>query len=159
MKRFRFSLGRFLIVSVFIAFLIGLAFRARDQTRLEIQIIPNYFLKNDSKNIRLADQQPEVHFHVLITNKSHQAIRLWEEWNEWGYFNLAFDVVDGNGKVISTIFQAVCRKRASRFGRMFSLSRHDRFATAHLSSECVDCLLRATIDRLMVARSLSRNEG
>jgi len=43
------------------------------------------------------------HFHVLITNKSDDAVRLWSDRYSWGYDNLFFEIVDEGGMVIGTI--------------------------------------------------------
>ena len=43
------------------------------------------------------------HFYVVITNNSNQAQNLWESWNSWGFFNLRFDILDGQGVVQDSI--------------------------------------------------------
>lgn len=48
--------------------------------------------------IRIVDS--ESHFHVVLTNGSGQPIRLWEKWNSLGYYNLSFDLLDADGKLI-----------------------------------------------------------
>jgi hypothetical protein len=39
-------------------------------------------------------------FHVVVTNNTTKAIRLWKEWCSWGYFNLSFEARDKDGKLI-----------------------------------------------------------
>ena len=53
------------------------------------------------KRIHLA--QATSHFHVLLTNRTPNTVRLWEEWNTWGDGNLSFEIVDSKGNVSSTI--------------------------------------------------------
>lgn len=48
-------------------------------------------------------RQPGSHFNVVITNKTDGDLRLWETLNSWGYFNLSFDVLDDDGKVVGSI--------------------------------------------------------
>jgi len=38
-----------------------------------------------------------VHFYVLITNVSHQTQRIWQDWNSWGRWTLAFELTDEKG--------------------------------------------------------------
>ena len=49
------------------------------------------------------NHRPASHFHVVVTNTSDRDQRLWETWNSWGYFNLHFDVLDGQGNVAYSI--------------------------------------------------------
>jgi hypothetical protein len=37
-------------------------------------------------------------FHVLLRNVSSQPIKLWKDWNSWGYFNLSLEAEDRNGE-------------------------------------------------------------
>lgn len=48
-------------------------------------------------------RQSGAYFNVVVTNRSKHDLRLWETWNSWGYFNLSFDVLDENGRVVSTV--------------------------------------------------------
>lgn len=43
------------------------------------------------------------HIHVLITNKSDEAIRLWSDKYSWGYFNLSFELIDEGGMIVGAI--------------------------------------------------------
>jgi len=69
---------------------------------LSIQIVGNDY-HGDSTKAGIRVFQPKSHFHVVITNQSDRNIRLWEEWNSWGYFNLTFEIYDTNGESIGTI--------------------------------------------------------
>lgn len=42
-------------------------------------------------------------FHILLTNHSKENIAIWKEWCSWGYFNLTFEVLDENDKVVYVI--------------------------------------------------------
>jgi len=48
---------------------------------------------------------------VLLENRGNHEIRIWEDWNYWGYFNLSFEVIDSSGKTW------VVRKRDTSFTR------------------------------------------
>lgn len=37
-------------------------------------------------------------FHVAVTNVSLKPLRIWEEWNSWGYYGLSFELTDKSGK-------------------------------------------------------------
>lgn len=39
------------------------------------------------------------HFHVLVKNVSDAPLRLWSDRYSWGYSNLSFELIDGDGKV------------------------------------------------------------
>jgi len=41
-------------------------------------------------------------FHVLLFNPSDKPLRLFEEWNSWGYFGLSFDITYPDGRVVHT---------------------------------------------------------
>ena len=58
----------------------------------------------DSLSVRIVacgvgDGQPEHAFHVLVTNRSDQPVRLWREWCSWGYFSLSLVMTDESGRV------------------------------------------------------------
>lgn len=42
----------------------------------------------------------DTHFHVVITNISNEPKRLWETWNSWGWYNLTFEILDNQGKIL-----------------------------------------------------------
>src|SRR5689334_5393430 len=39
-----------------------------------------------------------AHFHVILTNRSHQPQRIWTEGCSWGYYALSFELTDSAGK-------------------------------------------------------------
>jgi hypothetical protein len=43
----------------------------------------------------------EVHFYVLITNVSQNTRRIWQDWNSWGYYSLAFELTDEKGRKVT----------------------------------------------------------
>ena len=53
--------------------------------------------------LRILDLQRDKHFHVIVTNESEEPIRLWETWNSWGYYDLKFEIVDDQGKILTTM--------------------------------------------------------
>ena len=91
-RYFRFSLFTFLLVCTLICVAVAVASRPAPPASLAIQIV--------GKNIQV---NPTSCFHVVLTNQSDSNIRLWEEGNSWGYFNLTFDIVDSKGKSVGTI--------------------------------------------------------
>jgi len=38
------------------------------------------------------------HFHVLLTNNSDYSIKLFQEWNSWGYYGLSFEITYPDGR-------------------------------------------------------------
>ena len=97
LTKFRFSLLAFLVTCGLASVAIGLSLRGVDTSELHIEIVPNA----PNQTVRL--NQPQAHFHVIITNTSANSINLWEEWCSWGDPNLSFDIIDSKGHVRSTI--------------------------------------------------------
>ena len=91
-KYFRFSLLTFLLVCTLICIAVAVAVRPPPPESLAIQIV--------GKNIQVGHKSD---FHVVLTNQSDSDIRLWEEWNSWGFNNLTFEVLDDKGKSVGTI--------------------------------------------------------
>ena len=88
MKRFQVSLLSLLLACTLVS--IGSSFYAQsDRKDLSIKIVE--------------DDIDSVLFHVSITNISDEPIRLWEEWNTWGYFSLSFELFDMTGKSLGHI--------------------------------------------------------
>jgi hypothetical protein len=75
---------------------------AQSAPELTLTIIPSTYGNRDLT-------KPEIwfshrsHFHVLLTNVSAHPVTLFQEWNSWGYYGLAFEVTYPDGrKVITT---------------------------------------------------------
>jgi hypothetical protein len=68
--------------------LAGAALRLSGQAgALRIQILAPVSTPEGRREIAL---DRYARFHVLLTNQSPEALRLWKDWNTWGYFNLTF---------------------------------------------------------------------
>jgi hypothetical protein len=52
-------------------------------------------------------------FDVLITNVSNKPVRLWQEWNSWGYYCLQIEIVTRNGT------RHLLKKKPTGFTRNF----------------------------------------
>lgn len=48
--------------------------------------------------LELDEQRPR--FHVLLYNPTDKPLRLFQEWNSWGYFGLSFDITYPDGRVV-----------------------------------------------------------
>ena len=46
---------------------------------------------------RVVHADPKSPFHVLVTNKSSEPLKIWEDWNSWGYFAVSFEMSDNSG--------------------------------------------------------------
>src|SRR5689334_7045545 len=89
--------GARLVVSLVLSALVWLPPSARAaDAPLSVQIVPTG-ARGSERSIEL--YQPGAHFHVTLTNKTKQPIRLWKEWCSWGYFNLSFEARGADGKV------------------------------------------------------------
>ena len=79
---------------IFFAAFLGLAapvVRASDSVlSIQIAVAP--------ENGRLAYMNDSSHFHVVLNNASAAPLRIWEDWNSWGYFALSFEISDDTGK-------------------------------------------------------------
>ena len=99
MKRFQVSLLSLLLACNLVS--IGASFYAQsDRKDLSIKIVE--------------DDIDSVLFHVSITNISDEPIRLWEEWNTWGYFSLSFELFDMTGKSLGHIAKSQRRWTVNR---------------------------------------------
>jgi hypothetical protein len=66
---------------------------------LAVRVVPTSYREKTGRAIEL--YRPSQHFHVVVTNVSDEPIRLWREWCSWGYFNLSFEVTNGDGRPIA----------------------------------------------------------
>ncbi|EMN01814.1 hypothetical protein LEP1GSC021_1623 [Leptospira noguchii str. 1993005606] len=57
---------------------------------LEVSIvIPG---NDKEKSLFIYDSSDKIIFHVLVKNVSNKEIRIWKDWNSWGYDNLSFQI-------------------------------------------------------------------
>ena len=83
-------------VFILCVLLLGLHLRADD--KIAVTIVPE-----QSEVGPDGTYQAKINYYhsfgVVIANKSSDPVRVWEDWNSWGYYNLTFDVKLANGKV------------------------------------------------------------
>lgn len=82
---------------------VGNELNSNDKPDFLLTIIPmNYpsdYWANSSVSLYFPERQ---YFHVLLTNKTDRSIKIWEEWNSWGFTGLSFEITYPDGrKVIS----------------------------------------------------------
>ncbi|WP_061296132.1 hypothetical protein [Leptospira interrogans] len=76
-----------LIISLGI-FLLG-CFKT-EQRSLEVSIaIPG---NDKEKSLTINESSDKISFHVLVKNISNKEIRIWKDWNSWGYDNISFQI-------------------------------------------------------------------
>ncbi|EMN51874.1 putative lipoprotein [Leptospira interrogans serovar Autumnalis str. LP101] len=76
-----------LIISLGI-FLLG-CFKT-EQRSLEVSIaIPG---NDKEKSLIINESSDKISFHVLVKNVSNKEIRIWKDWNSWGYDNISFQI-------------------------------------------------------------------
>jgi uncharacterized membrane protein len=66
--------------------------------KLLSDIIPNMFIKLSIKYLYVKDGVVSVnnknsHIYFSLQNNSNKEVRLWEEWNSWGYYNILFIII------------------------------------------------------------------
>ena len=66
---------------------------------LELEIVARD--RDELHEIRLAREGD--HFHVILTNAVDHELRIWEEWNSWGWACLFFEVLDEDGSIAEEI--------------------------------------------------------
>ena len=99
--KLRFSLLSFLVACALISVAVGMFLRP-PTTELSVHLVGNSYHGDTARQgIRIIGQGS--HFHVVIENDSKETVRLWEEWNSWGYFNLTFELFDTTGKSLGEI--------------------------------------------------------
>jgi len=73
------------ILSVLIAGLVGSAFASDDWS---VEIVPSRV----SEDAKIIDADPDAPFHVILTNKTAEPLRVWNESNALGCYSLIFTV-------------------------------------------------------------------
>lgn len=69
--------------------------------RIGLSIVPNDYDGHDGKTIHLG--APGAHFHVVLSNRSRHAIRLWRDNVSLGYDNLRFEVMADGGPPVLVV--------------------------------------------------------
>ncbi|MDI7165475.1 hypothetical protein [Leptospira santarosai] len=61
-----------------------------EQRSLEVSIaIPG---NDKEKSLIIYESSDKIIFHVLVKNVSNKEVRIWKDWNSWGYDNLSFQI-------------------------------------------------------------------
>ena len=50
------------------------------------------------ERIAVVDSMSPDPFFVLLTNTGKKPVKLWEEWNSWGYYSLQLEVIGPDGQ-------------------------------------------------------------
>ena len=66
------------------------------QNPLEVKLIVPISTPDGQRVIAL-DRYPR--FHVQLSNRSSQDMRIWKDWNSWGFPNLFLELISGAGTV------------------------------------------------------------
>jgi hypothetical protein len=83
--------------------------------KLLSDIIPNMFIKLSIEDLYVKDRVDSVnnknsHICFSLQNNSNKEVRLWEEWNSWGYYNISMKIITNDS--IYTV-----RKNESRWDK------------------------------------------
>ncbi len=72
-----------------------------NKPEFSLEIIPHNYPIKKSDNSSISLWFPEFqHFYVVLTNKSEQPIKIWEQWNSWGFFCLSFEITYPDGRKV-----------------------------------------------------------
>ena len=90
-------MSRVLPVVFAIVLLVGQAAVGAEEAELTLSIvIPG---RGDNPGtLRWAGGPPAPHFHVILRNITTKPVRIFEEWNSWGYGSLRFEMTDEHGQ-------------------------------------------------------------
>jgi hypothetical protein len=93
-------------LSRFAVLLVALSSAAQERVApgLSVSIAP-------SGTGRVEYRQPKDHFHVILSNTSSKAQRVFQDSNSWGYYSLSFELEDPGGK------KWVAKKKRTAFSR------------------------------------------
>jgi hypothetical protein len=72
------------------------AFTAGDAPKPELTVSIAAPENHGSRSIII--NQPDSHFHVVVTNVSDKPQKLWREWCSWGYYDLSFKCINSLGE-------------------------------------------------------------
>ncbi len=53
---------------------------------------------DNEKRFMLYESSDKIIFHVLVKNVSDQEVRIWKDWNSWGYKQYFFPNTNESGK-------------------------------------------------------------
>jgi hypothetical protein len=73
---------------------------------LSLVIIPSNYASDiwSEDPVRIDDtadlylEIPQSAFYVMLSNNSEQAVRIFQDWNSWGYFGLSFEMESADGE-------------------------------------------------------------
>ena len=82
--------------TVFILCLLLLGLHLRADDKIAVTIVPEASTDWPDGVLR-GKINYDRDFHVVVSNKSPDAVRVWRDWCSWGYYNLSFDVKLANG--------------------------------------------------------------
>lgn len=67
-----------------------------ESSGLKISISPTFTSDNSDSSIALHHNDP--HINVVLQNTSDKPIRVYQDWNSWGYYNLTLQITSVDGK-------------------------------------------------------------
>ncbi|TGE23722.1 hypothetical protein E5K00_00475 [Hymenobacter aquaticus] len=94
---------------LFLATLLRLAFvpqaiaqnsPGKPKPSLTLAIVPTSYAGPVANSPMIVLNSADDRFYVLLTNTSDQPVKLFEEWNSWGYFGLSFEITYPNGQKV-----------------------------------------------------------
>ncbi len=65
---------------------------------LKVSIAPTS--TNDNSDLSIALHRGDPHINVVLQNTSDKPIRVYQNWNSWGYYNLTLQVTAIDGKTL-----------------------------------------------------------
>jgi hypothetical protein len=68
---------------------------------------------NDPKSKYSLTGESKIIFFAVIENTGSDSVKLWNDWNSWGYDNLSFEIIDNSGKT------SIARRKKAAFTRNF----------------------------------------
>lgn len=69
----------------------------------KLNLTPWDYAKSRKDTAQIFLHNPETsHFNVLLSNISNDTFEIYDEWNSFGYFNLTFEIVYPDGKIVTS---------------------------------------------------------
>ncbi len=65
---------------------------------LKISISPTF--AGDELNLSISLHRSDPHLNIVLQNTSDKPIRVYQDWNSWGYFNLTLQITAVDGKAL-----------------------------------------------------------
>lgn len=76
--------------------------------KVSLKIVPHSYSPSSGYCIKDDDE-----IHIVLSNFSRENIRIWKQWNSWGYYNLSFKLLTSNKEFYLT-------KKKKRWTRNFA---------------------------------------